>query len=579
MEGPSTGEPVAAAPRDSRDRAVAHALPVVAILGAVAHLVIAPLAAFFEPTGSAPGLILSACVAAVHVGVYAYARSRFMRPALAHPVLASLFLISAGATFFAMWSGAHADGALSVLLLTLGAGVLMLSWPWFVVTVAAIVGGGTAVAAWGASAVGPADLVVIPAAAVVMAALAHATRISAHDRVEAHIERETRLRRELEAAVEGARDALATARAGEERFRALVQNSTDLITVARSDGTLAYVSPAMEFVFGHRVADVVGRDVLALLHPDDLPEAQAAFARVLDTPGLVVQHSSRMRCADGRWADVESTVQNLIDNAAVGGIVANTRDVTDRRRSEEMLRRSERLASLGTLVAGVAHEVNNPLMFMRGNVDLLEYELADVEARPDLPPEVRDALQNMREHASVVVHGIDRIARITSSLRHVVQPGEGKRGVIDPNETVRHVLELTAAHYKTDLEVATDLGARHSVSADPDELAQVLLNLVMNGADAMADAPAKVLTVRTFDEAGAVVLEVEDKGSGIGPEARTHLFTPFFTTKPRGTGLGLSICHRIVEDHGGRISFRSAPERGTVFRVELPRADAETRPQ
>ena len=226
----------------------------------------------------------------------------------------------------------------------------------------------------------------------------------------------------------------------------------------------------------------------------------------------------------------------------------------------EKLRRTERLSLAGSLAAGVAHEVNNPLAAVSSLVQLVAERAPEGDDRARL----HDAL-----------HQIDRIAAALRELLDLARPGPRARARID----LADVIERTARLVRFDrrfrgipLDVACEAGL--AVDADGDQLSQVLLNLLLNAADALAESGGRSVRVRGAARGGEVVLEVEDDGPGMPPEVRARLFEPFFTTKPAGTGtgLGLAVCRDLVREHGGRIEVDSEPGRGTRVRVILPAA-------
>ena len=232
------------------------------------------------------------------------------------------------------------------------------------------------------------------------------------------------------------------------------------------------------------------------------------------------------------------------------------------RELQDKLRRTERLAIAGTLAAGVAHEVNNPLAAVSSLVQLVAERAPDPQARQQL-------LEALGQ--------IDRISAALRELMDVARPGPRARARVDLAEVVERTARLVRfdrRFRRIALEVEAPPGAL--LQGDPDQLAQVLLNLLLNAADAQDGQPGRV-RVRLVRRAGELVLRVEDDGPGIPPEARARLFEPFFTTKPAGagTGLGLAVCRDLVREHGGRIEVASGdpgrdPGSGTVVEVTLP---------
>jgi signal transduction histidine kinase len=244
-----------------------------------------------------------------------------------------------------------------------------------------------------------------------------------------------------------------------------------------------------------------------------------------------------------------------------------TRELRD---TQAQLMQSEKMRSLGQLVAGVAHELNNPIGFVHANLQLLEgyigrlvqaqLEGGDVE-RP------REAIGKLLLRSR---EGTERVKKIVQDLRTFSRMDQAELADADLNQELRRTLGLIEPRFKDGIHIDADFGELPSVRCYPAQLNQVFMNLLMNACDALG--PGGTVSVRTRPGNGGVVLEFADDGPGIPPDVRERIFEPFFTTKPvgQGTGLGLSISHGIVERHGGKLTVDCPPEGGTVFRVELP---------
>ncbi|HEX2837628.1 MAG TPA: ATP-binding protein [Phycisphaerales bacterium] len=232
------------------------------------------------------------------------------------------------------------------------------------------------------------------------------------------------------------------------------------------------------------------------------------------------------------------------------------------RAQQNSLIQSEKMAAMGQLAAGVAHEITNPLASMDSVLQLMQ-------RRPDAPrPE---AVATLREQ-------VQRILRIVRQLTTYAHPGMGRIESLPVNDLVRASLEMLALSRKMqrvaiDTDLADDAG---SARMNPHALQQVLTNLLVNALDATADSPEPRITIRTRREGADCVIEVADNGPGIAVEHQPRLFEPFFTTKPvgQGTGLGLSICARLVKEQGGTICLTSPPGVGAVFSIRLPAVEA-----
>jgi signal transduction histidine kinase len=244
----------------------------------------------------------------------------------------------------------------------------------------------------------------------------------------------------------------------------------------------------------------------------------------------------------------------------------------DLKSAETQLVHSEKMASLGRLVAGVAHEINNPVSFIATSVAPLRKRLAEaaVEAPPDVVPLLREA----EEIAGVMARGAERTAAIVRDLRSFSRLGEAKRKPADLHDGLEVSLRLLESRWRGRVTVHRDYGEMPLVECDPGQLNQVFMNVLANACDATAaNGNIWITTRRQGDEA---VVTVRDDGVGMPPEVRDHVFDPFFTTKDvgGGTGLGLAISHGVVAAHGGRIEVESAPGAGATFRIILPIGDA-----
>jgi signal transduction histidine kinase len=249
------------------------------------------------------------------------------------------------------------------------------------------------------------------------------------------------------------------------------------------------------------------------------------------------------------------------DRGQPEGLVVLLRDVTEMSRLELQLRRADKLAALGTLAAGVAHEVMNPLNALNLNLHLLRQELA---APRRAGAEVTGYLDILRAE-------IQRIHRIVENFLRFSKPPVPETKPLDLNATVERVLSLVAFEAgDRDLAIETELDpGLESISADDGQLSQVFLNVAINALQAMR--PGGTLTVRTRVDKNVVEVLFKDTGEGIAPDHLPHLFDPYFSSRPAGVGLGLAIAHRIVEGHHGTIDVDSTLGKGTMVVVRLPR--------
>jgi signal transduction histidine kinase len=269
--------------------------------------------------------------------------------------------------------------------------------------------------------------------------------------------------------------------------------------------------------------------------------------------------------------------------AAGGRALLYVRDVTDERDEELRRLQSEKLASIGMLAAGVAHEINNPASFVLANVEALAGLLRTLEEKLKADPHSarRLSLKDLTFEAMTIVQeskeGMARINRIVRDLHSFSRVDDTAAAATDVNAAVESALTMLRNELRYRTSVERDLRAGQPVRGNAARLGQVFLNLLLNAAHALPEGNLKHnrLVVRSFDEAGQVVVEVEDNGAGISAEIMPRIFDSFFTTKPPGlgTGLGLPISRGIVRSLGGEVHAESAPGRGSIFRVQLPAFD------
>ena len=253
-------------------------------------------------------------------------------------------------------------------------------------------------------------------------------------------------------------------------------------------------------------------------------------------------------------------------------LISIFRDNTDRRRLETQLRLADRLSSIGTLAAGVVHEINNPLAYVCSNISFLQKELEQPEVSPEALPELREVLAETQE-------GLGRVRTIVQDVKTFARSDEAQSGPVDVHQAIEGALRLVRKELQYRAQVERELEPVPAVLGNQGRVGQVLVNLLVNALQAFpqADPERNRVIVSTHSTSpDTVVIEVEDNGPGMSPEVRQHLFDPFFTTKPagEGSGLGLSICQSIVQSMGGKIEVESVQGQGSLFRVVLPAAQA-----
>ncbi len=430
----------------------------------------------------------------------------------------------------------------------------------------------------------------------------------------------------------------------EAKWRSLIQTSSNLITIVEADGTLKYASPAVQGVLGYKPKELIGKNTFEFVHPGDVSLVKDHFQSVFQDPTTTSSIEFRFRHKDGSWRYIDSTYSNLLMNPSVTRIVVNSRDITERKlteaaliESEAQLRekaaqleqalhelqetqtqliQTEKMSSLGLLVAGIAHEINNPVSFIYGNIphatqyaqDLLhlidlyqqhyrhpipaiqkEIEAIDLDFLSKDLPKVMESMQMGAERIRQIVLSLRNFSRLDKVAR---EPVDLHQGIDNTLLLLQHRLKARAGRSK--IEIIKEYGELPLIECYAGQLNQVFMNILSNAIDAVNEArctkqeqeqtdsthalgvTSLTPTIRICTQVGdgnTVIIRIADNGPGIPSEIQQHIFDPFFTTKPvgQGTGLGLSISYQIVvEKHGGQLKCCSRPGEGTEFWIELP---------
>ncbi|WP_395846845.1 ATP-binding protein [Cystobacter fuscus] len=425
---------------------------------------------------------------------------------------------------------------------------------------------------------------------------------------------------------------------GEERLRALVDMLPDLVFRIDADGTYR------DHYITHQTDLAVPIDRIIGMNLRQLPVAPAYIDKIFQHLGRAIREGTAevveypMERTQGRMFYEMRLMRSAPDE-----VVAIVRNITERKQTEERLRQqeeelrrhrdsleelvrnrsekllratleleeqqaqliqTEKMASLGQMAAGVAHEINNPVSYVMSNLGTLDQYVSALrpllaaqrellsahEAAPTAPvaPELIEHMRELWEQGDVdylledmpelveeSLAGTRRIKEIVQSLRSFAREDSGEPQLVDVNEELASTLKIVWNELKYKCEVKRDFGPLPPVSCHPTQISQVFTNLLVNAAQAIETRGE--IRIRTRQEGGEVVVEIADTGKGMSAETLSKLFTPFFTTKPRGqgTGLGLSVSYGIITRHQGRIDVQSEPGKGSTFVIRLPAARAE----
>ncbi len=371
-------------------------------------------------------------------------------------------------------------------------------------------------------------------------------------------------------------------RRSEASFRALIEGAPDYVLIERH-GSVVYVNPTLLAVLGRTRESIVGRRFADLVPEDDRKATEALLERLEHGPERLEPTDSRLLRADGSLAVIE-WVAMRIDFEGEPAWVGMGRDVSERKRLQARMAMTDRLVSVGTLAAGVAHELNNPLTYVLGNLDVIDRQLSVLAEQAGPESASAKTAVDLRAAAAEALDGARRMRQIVADLRGISRPDERTDGVVELADVVRAAVNLTRTEVRRRAQIEVLVEAVPPVKGNAARLGQVLVNLLVNAAQAIppghADLEKVELRVRPADP-GWVAIEVRDTGSGIDAEVLPRIFEPFFTTKPVGvgTGLGLWICHSVVTSAGGRIEVDTRVNQGSCFRVLLqavPQAERAT---
>ncbi|MFN3561316.1 MAG: sensor histidine kinase [Chloroherpetonaceae bacterium] len=397
-------------------------------------------------------------------------------------------------------------------------------------------------------------------------------------------------------------------RQSEARLRTIIDSTPLGICITNQDYIFEYVNKAYAEIYGYDPAEMIGRPFTMIVQRE-----KEAFWRDLHDKYLAGYKEIR-----GEWNTVHKSgklLTILADAARIVGTDGKPKKVTfvmditelsklreESRQNEVMMMQTEKMSSLGQMVAGLAHEMNTPLGFVKNNIEMLEaknketkelialYEKLRSQIMYGSPNDVAMLLSQIDNMAQKVknrvwqesdnlfrsaVEGIDRIQDLVLNLRNFSRLDEADFKPTDINENIEATLKIAGHLFKGGIQLIKEFSPLPLVQAFPAQMNQVFLNLITNAVHAVDERTGRI-TIKTMTQGNQVVVKVIDNGKGIPPENLKKIFDPFFTTKPvgQGTGLGLSIAYKIIEKHGGKIDVQSQVGRGTEFTITLPVSSA-----
>lgn len=395
--------------------------------------------------------------------------------------------------------------------------------------------------------------------------------------------------------------------ASEQRYRQLAEATLDAIILADHRGRITLFNPAAERLFGYSAIEVMDQPITLLMPQDYHQRHQHGMARYMDTRiaqviGKPVELEGLRK--DGTRFPLELVLTAIPPEEGEAPnrlkFLGAIRDLTERNRLRLVLVQNEKLASIGLLSAGVAHEINNPLAFVGNNVAVLQRDLAGVmqilslyrsahaqvrEKVPEIASQIEQLVDdidlpyiqdNLTRLITRTREGLDRVAKIVHSLRGLARTDRPQRQMVSLPDLIESSLEMVRNRIrKLNIHVETKYDPEPTLNCVPTQISQVFLNLLVNATQAIEEMNRsdnnwiRVQVRRLREE---MLIQIADNGCGIPHESIAQIFDPFYTTKDvgEGTGLGLSITHNIITGHGGRVEVNSTPGQGTFFRILLP---------
>jgi PAS domain S-box-containing protein len=345
----------------------------------------------------------------------------------------------------------------------------------------------------------------------------------------------------------------------EEFRRHLLESFPDLILVLDLHGKYTFVSRRIAELLGYGPEHLMGSNVD---NPENTsPELAALYRTVATGESSLASREYGSRHRDGSWRTMLGVASPLLDaEGKPAGAIISGRDVTTEKKLEQQIIQSERLAAMGQMIGGFAHELNNPLTSILGMAELLQEG---------------DVGEGARKQLTILHQQARRAAEIVQNLQYFARPPAPGRSQVDLNELVQRTVQMQAYPLRKS-NITVDFlpdPAIPTIVADPNQLMQVFLNLLLNAEQAIREGREKgTIRIRIGRKPDSVLVLFQDDGPGIAPENLEHIFDPFFTTKRpgRGTGLGLSICKTVLREHGGNIEAATAPDGGALFTITLP---------
>jgi len=373
----------------------------------------------------------------------------------------------------------------------------------------------------------------------------------------------------------------------EEKVRKMsqaVEQSPATVVITDTKGDIEYVNPKFSQLTGYTAEEAMGENPRILKSGSQSEEFYRELWETI-TAGKEWRGEIHNKKKNGELFWEHASISPIIDEKGeTTHFIAIKEDVTERKALEKELKeyadhledevkkqaneliQSEKMASIGLLVAGIAHEVNNPLAYLKSNSNFLKQDFSELEKMLK-ERNIEIDFEEFEEIIDTNIEGLERISKITKALKRFARPDTGGRAFVNINEGIKDTLIMVDNQLKYRIEVHEDYGEIPMLDCNIGQLNQVFMNLIINASQAMDKGD---MWIKTWSDNSYIFIRIRDNGAGIPPDRINSIFDPFYTSKESGTGLGLSISYRIIQDHNGEIIVESEVGKGTSMTIKLP---------
>ncbi|MGD8190761.1 PAS domain-containing sensor histidine kinase [Brevibacillus ginsengisoli] len=380
------------------------------------------------------------------------------------------------------------------------------------------------------------------------------------------ITRSKQLENELQTARESHLQTAKMLQGKEAKLKLIADNTSDIIFLMDEKGDVTFISSSFTRILGYSMDEFLhdhclyGKLAQETIHPDDIDQVKMKHEWGMRTKEFF-HVDYRVRHKEGHWVHIETHVRPILDEDNLVGLVMIARDITERKRNEELLRISDKLSVLGELAAGIAHEIRNPLTSIKGFIQL--FQSSNLEKH---------------EYYPIILDELDRINFIVSELLILAKPQLSNYRIKNLNEILSNTVTLLSPQALLQgVDIITEFDEEAHVICEENHLKQVFINLIKNSMEAIEQEGH--ITIRTRKLAGGLIqIECVDSGCGIPQELVPKLGEPFYTTKAKGTGLGLMVSLKIIKDHHGNLHIESSQNQGTSVTITLPMVETDSKP-